>query len=250
MSSNLFLATLAGFSVGVYITWKVTSSLMGKPQVKRKSDHQNGIIYMIDTVDHLTSIKDVFSPTANAFDQPFYVSELIQKVPKNVHIKLVICTRGGDLTNCEKILNQLQKHPAGYTAYIKNECFSAGTILALGAKEIIMTEDSYLGKIDPQISIGTSYYSAVIFNALKDEHITDRNIYLVKRSAQAINQIENLLQGLPYSDETRQRIREHMIYSEYPHNKSFSLKECQNIGLNIRQPTNVEKSILDFSLSS
>ena len=108
-------------------------------------------IYMIDqNLDHLTSIFDIISPKANAFDQPYNVCNHIEDIPEDTTIKVVLSTNGGSLMNCEKILKKLLKHKGGHIAYIQKECFSAGTIIALGAKEIVMNNDSYLGKIDPQ----------------------------------------------------------------------------------------------------
>ncbi len=68
-------------------------------------------------------------------------------MPEEKVIKLIISTHGGSLSNCEKMLNQLLKHKAGYVAYIKNECYSAGALLALGAKELVMDENSYLERL-------------------------------------------------------------------------------------------------------
>src|SRR5579883_2026604 len=129
----------------------------------KKKDEPKGdnVLRLMDKVDHVWSIFDLFSPKVDAFDTPFLMCKKIKEMSPDKPIKLVLCTNGGNVVHCEKMLKQLRKHPRGYVAYIKNECFSAGTILALGANEIVMKDDSYLGKIDPQIS-SKSTYSAIL----------------------------------------------------------------------------------------
>lgn len=210
-------------------------------QKKRKEkETPKNIIYLVDqNIDHLFSIMDIISPKADAFDTPFQLCRKISQVPADMHIKVIIQTHGGSLTNCEKILKKLLKHPGGYTAYIKNECFSAGTIIALGAKEIIMTDDSYLGKIDPQIvknSMGESY-PAIVYSSIDEKYITGDNITDYKVSQQVLNYTETLLE-LIFKDNHNLKniVRNEMIYSNFPHSKTFDFETCQKMGLNVRNP--------------
>jgi hypothetical protein len=205
------------------------------------------IIYLVDqNIDHLFSIMDLIKPKADAFDQPFLLCQQIGQIPPETHIKIVICTHGGSLTNCEKILKKLKKHPGGYTAYIKNECFSAGTIIALGAQEIIMTDDSYLGKIDPQIvqnSIMGSY-PAIVYSSLDEKYITGDNIKDVRISQQVLNYTDSLLE-LIFNDnqQLKKIVSNEMIYSNFPHSKTFDFETCKKMGLSVRNPTDDELTL-------
>ena len=151
---------------------------------------------------------------------------------------------------CEKILKKLMKHPAGYTAYIRNECFSAGTIIALGAREIVMTEDSYLGKIDPQIVQGTldGSYPAIVYSSLEEKYITSTNIKDYKISQQVLNYTESLLEPIFKDNVTLKNIiRDEMIYSNFPHNKTFDFEACKKMGLNNRSPNPDELPLFNDS---
>jgi len=145
----------------------------------------------------------------------------------------------------EKILKRLKKHPAGYTAYIKYECFSAGTMLALGAKEIVMSDNSYLGKIDPQVSSLSDVYPAIIFHKLDPQYITGDNIDKVKVSDQVLNYMNEILDMIFINkDYVRDQVKEQMIFSNFPHNKTFDFEACQKMGLQVRRPTQDEMMLL------
>ena len=208
-------------------------------------DLKNGILYMVDNLDHLFSVSDLISPTANAFDQPFKLCEYIDQVPQDIHIKLVLCTQGGALSSLEKILKRLRKHSAGYTAYIKYECFSAGAMLALGAKEIVMSETSYLGKIDPQVSSLTDSYPAIIYYKLDPKYITGENIDKVRVSEQVINYMNEILDMIFNEKEhVKENVKEQMVFSNFPHNKTFDYEACQQMGLQVRRPKPDEMALL------
>src|SRR3972149_7425629 len=91
-------------------------------------------IYLVDAdIDGNESIfKKIITSSKDAFSRPSIVCKLIDSVPDNEEINIVINTRGGALVNCEKILKKLLHHTAGYKVYIRNECYSAGAIIALG----------------------------------------------------------------------------------------------------------------------
>ncbi|QKF94575.1 peptidase S49 serine-peptidase [Fadolivirus algeromassiliense] len=235
---------IGGAVVGLYLF----SKLFGSKKKPTLADLDPSIIYLVDEkLDHVFSLKDLVAPKINAFDKPFEVCKKIDAVPKDQHIKLILCTNGGALSSCEKILKKLKSHPAGYTAYIKNECFSAGTILALGAKEIVMKSDSYLGKIDPQIaSSSDGTYPAIIYHNLPENCITDHTIANVRISKQVLNYTEEILDIIfGKENSVRNRVKETMIYSDLPHSKTFDVKSCNDMGLSIREPTQDELKLFD-----
>ena len=238
----LYIITLfTGLVGGVYLYRK----FFGEKKKTHIQDPKNGTLYMVDKLDHLFSVGDLISPQADGFDKPFEICDYIGQIPEDKHIKLVLCTKGGALSSLEKILKRLKKHPAGYTAYIKYECFSAGTMLALGAKEIVMSDNSYLGKIDPQVSSLSDVYPAIIFHKLDPQYITGDNIDKVKVSDQVLNYMNEILDMIFINkDYVRDQVKEQMIFSNFPHNKTFDFEACQKMGLQVRRPTQDEMMLL------
>lgn len=214
----------------------------------KKGDVPKGdnVLLLVDKVDHMWSVFDLFSPKVDAFDHPFEVCKKIKEMSPDHPIKLVLCTNGGNIVPCEKMLKQLRKHPRGYIAYIKNECFSAGTILALGANEIVMKDDSYLGKIDPQMSSMLSSYPAVLYHNLPADCVTDHTIDKVRLSEWVLNYMNELLDIIyPEESPVKEKVVEMMIYSPLPHFKTFDRESCSKIGLTVREPTKEELELFE-----
>ena len=226
----------------IYIGTGIVALFVGykliKPKPKQVPVQQPAVIYLIDqNSDQLFSLMTLIAPVPAAFDKPIDLCNRIDKIPADQHIKVVLRTNGGALTSCEKILKKLKSHPGGYTAYIKSECFSAGTIIALGAKEIVMKNDSYLGKIDPQISSTFGSYPAIVYHQLPENCITDRTIEKMRVCEQVLNYMEQILSIIFVDDcDVKAKVREHMVYSNLPHNKTFDMEACKSFGLSVREP--------------
>ena len=66
---------------------------------------------------------------------------------------LVLTTFGGDPAAAYLMARFLRDvHPDGFTVFIPGRCKSAGTLLALGAREIVMGDRGELGPLDIQVS--------------------------------------------------------------------------------------------------
>lgn len=73
--------------------------------------------------------------------------------PEKVPVDLMIMTSGGDANAAEQILNLLHQRGESVRVIVPRSAKSAGTLLALGAQEIIMGVASELGPVDPQIPV-------------------------------------------------------------------------------------------------
>jgi hypothetical protein len=201
-------------------------------------------IYLVDAdIDGNESLfKKLVTSSKDAFSRPSIVCKLIDQVPDDHEINVVINTRGGALANCEKILKKLLQHKSGYKVFIRNECYSAGAIIALGAKEIVMADDSYIGKIDPQN--GGSTTPQLIIHATTDEkYIKSTNIYQITEARYVMNYMDQIVNLIFDKDsKIRENIMSHLVYSELPHEALFDYDQCKDtIGLNVRRPTDDEK---------
>jgi uncharacterized protein YggU (UPF0235/DUF167 family) len=87
------------------------------------------------------------------------IHELLRKVEKN-KIDLYIETPGGSGEAAEEIVNFLRTKFDLVDFVIAGEAKSAGTLMAMSADEIYMTDSGSLGPIDAQVRIGRSVVSA------------------------------------------------------------------------------------------
>lgn len=81
----------------------------------------------------------------------FFVNQLdkIGPVPK---ISLYLYTRGGDTLAAWSIVNLIKQFADEFEVIVPSKCHSAGTLISLGAKRIIMTKQATLGPIDPSVN--------------------------------------------------------------------------------------------------
>lgn len=245
---TIFLTSVVTCISTVWIYRKISALFQTVKYNHLQNNIDEGLIYMIDKdVDTKFSLGELVAPTYNAFDKPTEVCQFINKVDDGTPIKLVLSTKGGSLVACEKIMKRLKKHPAGYTAYIADECYSAGTILALGAKEIIMGEFSYIGKIDPQHGNMLNSSSMINFVGLDKEHIGPINIEKVREARNILNYMDEILEYMLHDHEKYDLlsvIKKHFIYSELPHCKLFDFNQCSELNLHVRNPREDEEKYL------
>jgi hypothetical protein len=80
--------------------------------------------------------------------------DLLHRVPVGSSIDFMLHTLGGDIDAADKIVRILQKRvgPDAQLRVVVPDCAkSAGTLVAIGADLIVMSDSSELGPVDPQI---------------------------------------------------------------------------------------------------
>lgn len=224
--------------------------LEGKKNDKSSSEKMDdNVLYLIDgNLDKKFTLMDLILPKYDAFDKPQEVCDKILKMDKSKMINLILTTNGGDLPNCEKILKALKKHKPGYRVYVRNECYSGGTLIALGANEIVMNDRSYLAKVDPQMQMGSSKGYTPIMVYLKinlsenKRELEKKHFMKLKIAEQYANYLEELFNLIlkEKNEKFKREIMQKFIYSDLPHCKLFDKEECKKIGLNIRDPHDEE----------
>jgi len=81
----------------------------------------------------------------------FFVNQL-DKIGATPKISLYLYTRGGDTLAAWSIINLIKQFTDEIEVIAPSKCHSAGTLISLGAKQIIMTKQATLGPIDPSIN--------------------------------------------------------------------------------------------------
>jgi hypothetical protein len=98
--------------------------------------------------------------------------DLLHNVPQGEPLDLLLNTPGGDVDATEKLVHMLLERvgDAKLRIIVPDFAKSAGTLMALGAHEIVMSDCSELGPIDPQMMVYDSNDHPVfhsIFNYLR-----------------------------------------------------------------------------------
>jgi hypothetical protein len=87
-------------------------------------------------------------------DDVMPLSDLLYKVEKGAKLDLMLHTLGGDVDAAEKITSLLLKTvdaDGELRVIVPDSAKSAGTLIALAAQTIVMSDTSELGPIDPQV---------------------------------------------------------------------------------------------------
>lgn len=116
-------------------------------QILKKYTNRNVIAYYTSFVNNPSldgsSIDDM---DKNAFMQ------VVSKMDKSLGLDLILHTPGGDMAATESLVVYLKSlFNNDFRVIVPQSAFSAGTMIALASKEIIMGKQSNLGPIDPQI---------------------------------------------------------------------------------------------------
>ncbi len=81
-------------------------------------------------------------------------AELLHSVPQGSEVDLLLHTNGGDIDASEKLMAMVRSRTgtANVRVIVPDAAKSAGTLIAIGADKIVMSDTSELGPIDPQFS--------------------------------------------------------------------------------------------------
>jgi len=232
-------------------------------------------------ISYVTSIRPGLE-SSMAPDTITYIIDQINEIPpEKEEIDFLIISNGGDPITALRVITILRERLKKITVLVPYVAFSAATILALGADEIIMHPYSNLGPVDPQLSVvklnGIGQQAPLKFSSedirnyiefiRSDVGITDQQ-HLIS----AFNSLASEVGSLPIGSSKRSQqlslslstkmLETHMgdknkaaniartlNTSYYHHGYAVGRKEAKSIGLNIIFPEKeLEKLLWDIWL--
>lgn len=235
-------------------------------------------------ISYVTSIRPNMGGNM-AGDSISSIIELVDLIPKDKkEIDLLIISNGGDPITSLRIISLLRERFEKISVLLPYVAYSAATILALGADEIIMHPYSNLGPIDPQLIVSKQNFQGQpqqmhfssedlrnYIDFLKsDVNLTDQSqlnsalmplisevgalsIGNAKRSQQlSLALSEKMLTTHMVDKGKATTIAKALNSSYYHHGYAVSRKEAEDLGLNIIRPEQKLEKLLwniwkDFS---
>jgi ClpP class serine protease len=113
-----------------------------------------------------------------------------------VPIDIVLHTPGGLVVAALQIARAIHKHKGKVTAFVPHYAMSGGTLIALAATEIVMSEYAVIGPVDPQLG---EYPAASILKAVDRkpvERIADKTLILADQAQKATVQVHDSIREL------------------------------------------------------
>jgi ClpP class serine protease len=113
-----------------------------------------------------------------------------------VPIDIVLHTPGGLVLAALQIARAIHKHQGKVTAFVPHYAMSGGTLIALAAQEIVMSEYAVIGPVDPQVGEhpGASILKAVARKPV--ERVDDKTLILADQAQKATVQVHESVREL------------------------------------------------------
>ena len=194
--------------------------------------------------------------------------QAVHKLDKSIGLDLILHTPGGEIAATESIVNYLKNiFSNDIRVIVPQIAMSAGTMMALAAKEIILGKQSNLGPIDPHFN-GISCVGVLeeFENALNDIKARPESIYLwqqvigkyhptflgdCKKAVELSKEmVTEWLMDNMFSDEDGKKAKAKKVveylssHSETKtHSRHIDIKECEKIGIKVVELENIQKDV-------
>jgi ClpP class serine protease len=164
-----------------------------------------------------------------------------------VPIDIVLHTPGGLVLAATQIARAIHKHKGKVTAIVPHYAMSGGTLIALAASEIVMSEDAVLGPVDPQLG---QYPAASILKAVARkpvERVKDDTLILADQAEKAMSQVcqsvrEFLAAKVP--PEKGQELARLLSEGTWTHDHPITYETAKEFGLPVR--SDIPAEVLDL----
>ena len=154
-----------------------------------------------------------------------------------VPIDIVLHTPGGLVLAALQIARAIHQHQGKVTAFIPHYAMSGGTLIALAADEVVMSEYAVMGPVDPQLG---QYPAASILKAVakKPAKDTDDNTLILadqaeKAMVQIHDSVRELLSDKLPADKAEELSRK-LSEGIWTHDHPITVDTAKSFGLPVR----------------
>ena len=160
-----------------------------------------------------------------------------------VPLDLVLHTPGGLVLAALQIARAIHKHQGKVTAFVPHYAMSGGTLIALAADEIVMSEYAVLGPVDPQLG---QYPAASILKAVARKpvaEVDDQTLILADQAEKAMSQVRESVHELladKCTPEKAEELSRLLSDGTWTHDHPITYERARSFGLPVRSDIPVE----------
>ncbi len=173
------------------------------------------------------------------------VLRAIHLTDPSVPVDIVLHTPGGLVLAALQIARAIHKHKGKVTAFVPHYAMSGGTLIALAADEIVMSEDAVLGPVDPQLG---QYPAASILKAVARkpvERTDDETLILADQAEKAMSQLrKSVAEFLAGKTKDAEELARLLSEGTWTHDHPITFETAQSFGLPVR--ADIPPEILDL----
>jgi len=158
----------------------------------------------------------------------------IQLTDPSVPIDLILHTPGGLVLAADQIAQGLRRHKAKVTVFVPHYAMSGGTLIALAADEIVMTENAVLGPVDPQLGQSPAASIMKVMERKPIARIDDSTVIQADMAEKALRQVQQSVRRLigdRMSDDRAAALAETLSCGKWTHDYPISVTEARDLGL-------------------
>jgi ClpP class serine protease len=165
------------------------------------------------------------------------VLRAIQLTDPKVPLDIVLHTPGGLVLASLQIARAIHMHKGKVTAFVPHHAMSGGTLIALAASEIVMSEYAVLGPVDPQLgqNPAASILKAVAKKPIGD--VDDQTLIYADQAEKAIVQLRESVRELlsdKVSPEKAEELSRLLSEGTWTHDHPITFERAKSFGLPVR----------------
>lgn len=229
-------------SCGSYWMDAARARVLSRFQDERKSR----VIAMIHRQETFSLLGVPVSSYINIEDSEA-VLRAIRLTPNEQPIDMILHTPGGLVLAAEQIAKALIEHKGKVTVFVPHYAMSGGTLIALGADEIVMDSNAVLGPVDPQIGDMPAASILKILEFKKPQQVSDQMLVLADIAAKSRIQVasfvaELLLKRFPKEKATA--VATVLSEGRWTHDFPITVEGARELGLQVS--TNMPRTVYDL----
>src|SRR6267142_4484510 len=175
------------------------------------------------------------------------VLRAIHLTDPTVPLDIMLHTPGGLVLASLQLARAIHKHKGKVTAFVPHYAMSGGTLIALAAHEIVMSEHAVLGPVDPQLG---QHPGASILKAVERKPVAeldDQTLIMADQAAKAISQVRESVKQLlitKTSPEKAEELSRMLSEGRWTHDHPITFETAKEFGLPAR--SDIPPEVLDL----
>jgi ClpP class serine protease len=171
------------------------------------------------------------------------VVRAIHLTDPNVPVDLVLHTPGGLVLAATQIARAINRRRGRVTVIVPHYAMSGGTLIALAADEIIMSDHAVLGPVDPQLG---QYPAASLLRTVQEkskDKLDDETLILADQAKKAIDQVQATVRELlagKYPDSVADTLAVMLSEGKWTHDFPITFDFAKHLGLHVDSEVPVE----------
>lgn len=165
------------------------------------------------------------------------IMRAIHLTDPDVPIDIVLHTPGGLVLAALQIARAIHKHKGKVTAVVPHYAMSGGTLIALAADEMLMTEYAVIGPVDPQLG---HYPAASLLKTVRTKPVADvddNTLILADQAEKAVIQVRESVRELLGSKcppDKAEELARLLSEGTWTHDHPITVDAARTLGLPVR----------------